>query len=72
MLKFAVIGHPLSQSLSGVMHNAMLKELNLDGEYETIDTDNEDLVDRIKQLKSQGYAGFNVTIPIKSACYALF
>ena len=65
MLKFAVIGHPLSQSLSGVMHNAMLKELNLDGEYETIDTDNEDLVDRIKQIKSQGYAGFNVTIPLK-------
>ncbi len=65
MLKFAVIGHPLSQSLSGVMHNAMLKELGLEGEYETLDTDNDGLVDRLKYLKSRGYAGFNVTIPLK-------
>ena len=65
MLKFAVIGHPLSQSLSGVMHNAMLKELGLEGEYETLDTDNDGLVDRVKYLKSRGYTGFNVTIPLK-------
>ena len=45
MYKFAVIGHPLSQSLSGVMHNAMLKDLNLDGQYETLDTESEDLVE---------------------------
>ena len=31
MLKFAVIGHPLTQSLSAVMHNAMLKALNIEG-----------------------------------------
>lgn|SRR5574344_960468 len=65
MYKFAVIGHPLSQSLSGVMHNAMLKDLNLDGQYETLDTESEDLVSRVKQLKSQDYTGFNVTIPHK-------
>ena len=65
MIKFAVIGHPLTQSLSAVMHNAMLEELNIDGSYELLDTEQEDLVDRIKQLKSQGYIGFNVTIPLK-------
>lgn len=65
MLKFAVIGHPLTQSLSAVMHNAMLKELGLEGEYETLDTESEDLVSRIKFLKSRDYAGFNVTIPLK-------
>ena len=65
MHKFAVIGHPLTQSLSGIMHNAMLKELGLEGEYETLDTDNDGLIDRIKYLKSRGYTGFNVTIPLK-------
>ena len=65
MIKLAVIGHPIVQSLSAVMHNAVLKEMGLDGEYETIDTEQSDLVDRIKQMKSQGYTGFNVTIPLK-------
>ena len=65
MIKLAVIGHPLTQSLSSVMHNAVLKEMGIDGEYETLDTEQSELVDRIKQMKSQGYAGFNVTIPLK-------
>lgn len=65
MVKFAVIGHPLTQSLSAVMHNAMLEHLGIDGSYELLDTEQEDLVTRVKQLKSQGYMGFNVTIPLK-------
>ena len=65
MLKFAVIGYPLTQSLSAVMHNAMLNELGIEGSYELLETRQEDLVTRVKQLKSQGYTGFNVTIPLK-------
>ena len=65
MYKFAVIGYPLTQSLSPVMHNAMLKELGLEGSYEILETESEDLITRVKQLRSQGYTGFNVTIPHK-------
>lgn len=65
MIKLAVIGHPLTQSLSAVMHNAMLKDLGIEGTYELLDTEQEDLIQRIKQLKSQNYTGFNVTIPLK-------
>lgn len=65
MVKFAVIGHPLTQSLSAVMHNATLKALEMDGTYELLDTESEDLVSRVKMLKSQNYDGFNVTIPHK-------
>ena len=65
MIKLAVIGHPLTQSLSAVMHNAMLKELGIEGTYELLDTESEDLVSRVKMLKSQDYSGFNVTIPHK-------
>lgn len=65
MIKLAVIGYPLAQSLSAIMHNAMLKDLGIEGNYETLETTSEDLVTRVKQLKSQGYTGFNVTIPHK-------
>ncbi len=65
MIKLALIGHPLAQSLSAVMHEAMLKDLGLEGSYELLDTESEDLVSRVKMLKSQGYTGFNITIPHK-------
>lgn len=65
MYKFAVIGYPLTQSLSAIMHNAMLKQMGIDGTYELLETESEDLVTRVKFLKSRGYTGFNVTIPHK-------
>lgn len=65
MYKFALIGYPVSQSLSAVIHKAALKSLGLEGDYELLETSGEDLVDRIKFLKSNEYSGFNVTIPLK-------
>jgi len=63
--KFGIIGYPLGHSLSSVMHQAALRALNLDGEYNTLETEPEDLIDRIKMLKRENYFGFNVTIPHK-------
>lgn len=63
--KFGIIGYPLGHSLSSVMHMAALKALGLEGEYNPLETDPEDLVDRIKMLKRENYFGFNVTIPHK-------
>ena len=65
MYKFGIIGHPLSHSLSNVMHQAAFKECGLEGTYDVLDTKPEDIVSRIKFLKSNGYNGFNVTIPHK-------
>ena len=63
--KFALIGHPLGHSLSYYIHEAGFKSLGIDATYELLDTPPENLVDRIKFLKSNGYSGFNVTIPHK-------
>ncbi len=63
--KFGIIGYPLGHSLSSVMHMTALKALGLKGEYNPLETDPEDLVDRIKMLKRENYFGFNVTIPHK-------
>ena len=63
--KLALIGYPLGHSLSPVLYKAAFKELELEGSYELLPTQSEDLVTRIKQLRTQGYYGFNVTIPHK-------
>ena len=63
--KLGIIGCPLSHSLSKFMHEAALKDLGLNGSYDTLETKSEDLIQRIKFLKTNGYLGFNVTIPHK-------
>ena len=63
--KYCLIGYPLGHSLSNHIHNAGFKSLGIESEYEILETPPDDLVDRIKYLKYNGYAGFNVTIPLK-------
>ena len=63
--KLGLIGYNLSHSLSAIIHKAGLKSLGIDGNYEILETPPEDLIDRIKFLKSNDYNGFNVTIPLK-------
>ena len=63
--KYALIGYPLGHSLSSFIHEAGFKSLSLKASYEILETPPETLVDRVKFFKSQGYRGFNVTIPLK-------
>ncbi|MBQ8669608.1 shikimate dehydrogenase [bacterium] len=63
--KYCLIGYPLGHSLSSYIHNAGFKSIGIETEYEILETPPDDLVDRIKYLKYNGYAGFNVTIPLK-------
>ena len=63
--KLALIGYPLGHSLSPVLYNAAFKQLGLEGSYELLPTESEDLISRIKYLRANKYYGFNVTIPHK-------
>ncbi len=63
--KYALIGYPLGHSLSTYIHNAGFASLGLNSTYDILETPPDSLVDRIKFLKSNNYAGFNVTIPLK-------
>ena len=65
MYKFGIIGYPLSHSMSKVIQEAAFKSVGLEGTYEVLETEQEDLVERIKYLRSNGFQGFNVTIPLK-------
>lgn len=65
MKKAAVLGHPISHSLSPKLHNYWLKKYNINGEYIAIDTPAEILAQRLTQLIGAGYSGVNLTIPLK-------
>jgi shikimate dehydrogenase len=65
-VKFALIGHPVSHSLSPVIHRAAYRELGLSHEYQLIDAPMEADVDRVVLALRRGeLGGVNVTIPWK-------
>jgi shikimate dehydrogenase len=65
-LKLGLIGHPVSHSLSPLMHRAALSFCKIPGTYELIDIPPEQLTAMTPRLKS-AYHGLNVTIPHKQA-----
>lgn len=67
---FAVIGHPVSHSLSPRMHLAAYAALGLDHTYCAISVAPEEFAEAVHHLKGLGYRGLNVTIPHKSAAFA--
>jgi len=71
MKKLAVLGHPIGHTLSPVMHNASIKALGLDGKYEygKLDVAPDDLMERLALFPADGYAGVNLTIPLKEVAF---
>ena len=65
MYKLGIIGYPLGHSISAAIQKAGFESLGLEGSYDVLETPPEDLISRIKYLKTNGYKGFNVTIPLK-------
>lgn len=69
--KAAVIGNPISHSLSPIIHNYLLEKYNIDGVYLALPITKEDLQTTIDALIKMGFAGFNVTIPHKEAIFKM-
>ena len=65
MYKLGIIGYPLGHSISAVIQKAGLETIGENGTYDVLETPPEELISRIKFLKTNGYNGFNVTIPLK-------
>jgi len=62
---FAVIGDPVSHSLSPAMHNAAYTALCLPLRYMAIQVRPGEVADAFAHLKSLGYRGVNCTVPHK-------
>lgn len=65
MRKFAILGYPIGHSISPQIHKAGFASLGIEADYEILETAPENLIDRIKELKTNNYSGVNITIPLK-------
>lgn len=70
-LRAAVLGWPITQSRSPLIHGAWLAHYGLDGTYEALAVRPEDLAGKLRELQAEGYAGANITVPHKQAVLAL-
>lgn len=67
-MKLALLGYPLSHSLSPAMHNAALAEVGLsDWRYEAMPVEPGRLAKAVAIIRGEDYAGANVTVPHKEA-----
>jgi shikimate dehydrogenase len=64
---FAVLGSPVSHSLSPAMHNGWLETAGIDAAYVALDVREE----AFAALPSLGFAGVNVTVPFKEKATAI-
>lgn len=71
MIKAAVIGDPISHSLSPKIHGFFLEKYQIDGTYDAIRIEKNNLLTDVQKLVDQGFAGFNVTIPHKEEIFKL-
>ena len=62
----ALLGHPVSHSLSPLMHNEAFRLLSLDYVYLCFDVDEHNLEEAVRGLKACGIRGFNLTMPNKN------
>ena len=65
--KFAIIGNPLSHSLSPIMHNYWLNKYNINAEYELLEIEEEEIENVINKIKDKEIMGINVTLPYKKS-----
>ncbi|MBL4836988.1 MAG: shikimate dehydrogenase [Kordiimonadaceae bacterium] len=63
--KAAVIGYPIAQSLSPLIHQHWMKQVGMEGTYEAIEVAPDDLAGFARSAKDKGFRGFNITVPHK-------
>ena len=64
-IKFAIIGNPISHSLSPTMHNYWFDKYNIKAEYELLNTEESEIQNVINKIKDKEIKGINVTLPYK-------
>ena len=66
-MKFGVIGHPISHSLSPIMHAANFEALGREDEYGALDIPPEQFKHIKEIINEKALDGFNITIPHKES-----
>lgn len=68
LVKAAVLGSPVSHSLSPVLHNAAYAALNLDHSYSAIETKETELGTFLESVDTQ-WLGVSLTMPLKEVAF---
>tara|TARA_R110002096_G_scaffold113077_1_gene245979 strand:- start:49691 stop:50512 length:822 start_codon:yes stop_codon:yes gene_type:complete len=71
MIKAGVIGWPIGQSKSPIIHGHWLDVHGIEGSYEKIGFSSDEFESGVRGLIDVGYAGVNVTAPHKLAALAM-
>lgn len=64
-MNYGLLGDELSHSFSPIIHGNILKELQINGQYQLFECKREDLEKKLHELKDLGFIGLNVTMPHK-------
>ena len=62
---FAIIGNPISHSLSPTLHNYWFKKYNINSSYELLEIQESELGNIVNRVRNKELAGVNVTLPFK-------
>jgi len=66
-MKFAVIGQPITQSLSPVLHSEIFRQIGLNATYSAIEVSENELSHMLQRVKLGEFDGLNITLPYKSS-----
>ena len=69
--KFAVLGHPISHSLSPQIHSLFAKEFSIDLEYKKFDVNQDDFDEKLRKFRKEGFYGLNITLPLKNSAFQI-
>tara|TARA_B100001765_G_C19502356_1_gene340178 strand:- start:666 stop:1481 length:816 start_codon:yes stop_codon:yes gene_type:complete len=67
--KFAVVGSPISHSVSPKIHAEFARSLNLELSYKAIEVNKDEFTKKLRRLFENNYDGLNVTLPLKELAY---
>ena len=67
----AVIGSPVTHSLSPLLHNAAFNSLGMDWEYLALESTESELDEVLAQMRSGNLGGLSVTMPLKTRVASL-
>jgi shikimate dehydrogenase len=69
-IRACVMGYPVSHSLSPKLHSAWLRDYKIDGAYMAMAVQPMQLQDALNTITERGFAGCNLTVPLKE--HAMF
>lgn len=71
VVRYAVVGNPVTHSLSPRIHASFAEQTGQALSYSAIEIPLDDFDDEIRALQNQGFGGLNVTVPFKREAWEL-